>query len=65
MLAPRLRVPVLTLAGVIASGQLTMGEKVAEFESAVAEAVGTAHAAALPAAGKLGRPLALGRPGGR
>jgi dTDP-4-amino-4,6-dideoxygalactose transaminase len=35
------------VAGVIASGQLTMGAKVAEFESAVAEAVGTAHAAAV------------------
>ena len=32
---------------VIASGQLTMGSKVAEFEHAVARAVGTAHAAAV------------------
>ena len=32
---------------VIASGQLTMGEKVSEFEAALAEAVGTAHAAAV------------------
>ncbi len=32
---------------VIESGQLTMGPKVAEFEDAVAEAVGTAHAAAV------------------
>jgi perosamine synthetase len=30
---------------VFASGQLTMGPKVAEFEAALAEAVGTAHAA--------------------
>jgi perosamine synthetase len=33
------------VAEVIASGQLTMGEKVAELEAALAEAVGTAHAA--------------------
>jgi len=32
---------------VVASGQLTMGPKVAEFEDAVARAVGTAHAAAV------------------
>ena len=32
---------------VVASGQLTMGSKVAEFESAIARAVGTAHAAAV------------------
>ena len=32
---------------VVASGQLTMGPKVAEFEEAVARAVGTAHAAAV------------------
>jgi perosamine synthetase len=35
------------VAEVIASGQLTMGSKVAEFEAALAEAVGTAHAAAV------------------
>ena len=35
------------VAEVIESGQLTMGSKVAEFESALAEAVGTAHAAAV------------------
>lgn len=35
------------IAGVIASGQLTMGPKVAELESAIARAVGTAHAAAV------------------
>jgi dTDP-4-amino-4,6-dideoxygalactose transaminase len=32
---------------VLASGQLTMGPKVAEFEEALARAVGTAHAAAV------------------
>jgi dTDP-4-amino-4,6-dideoxygalactose transaminase len=32
---------------VLASGQLTMGPKVAEFEAAIARAVGTAHAAAV------------------
>jgi dTDP-4-amino-4,6-dideoxygalactose transaminase len=32
---------------VVASGQLTMGSKVAEFEEAVARTVGTAHAAAV------------------
>ncbi len=32
---------------VVASGQLTMGPKVAEFEGGVARAVGTAHAAAV------------------
>ena len=35
------------VAQVIESGQLTMGSKVAEFEAALAEAVGTAHAAAV------------------
>ena len=35
------------VAQVIASGQLTMGPKVAEFEALVARAVGTAHAAAV------------------
>ena len=35
------------VAEVLASGQLTMGPKVAEFERAVAEAVGTAHAVAV------------------
>jgi perosamine synthetase len=35
------------IAEVIASGQLTMGAKVVEFERAVADAVGTAHAAAV------------------
>jgi perosamine synthetase len=35
------------VAEVISSGQLTMGAKVAEFEAALAEAVGTAHAAAV------------------
>jgi perosamine synthetase len=33
------------IAGVVRSGQLTMGPTVVEFESAVAAAVGTAHAA--------------------
>ncbi|MBA2741052.1 MAG: DegT/DnrJ/EryC1/StrS aminotransferase family protein, partial [Actinobacteria bacterium] len=33
------------VAEVLASGQLTMGEKVGEFERALATAVGTAHAA--------------------
>nr|MBA3376399.1 DegT/DnrJ/EryC1/StrS aminotransferase family protein [Actinomycetota bacterium] len=32
---------------VLESGQLTMGPKVAEFEDALAEVVGTAHAAAV------------------
>jgi dTDP-4-amino-4,6-dideoxygalactose transaminase len=35
------------VAAVIASGQLTMGPKVAEFEAAIARAVGTAHAVAV------------------
>ncbi len=35
------------LSEVVASGQLTMGSKVTEFEEAVAHAVGTAHAAAV------------------
>jgi dTDP-4-amino-4,6-dideoxygalactose transaminase len=35
------------VAEVVATGQLTMGEKVAEFEAGVARAVGTAHAAAV------------------
>jgi len=35
------------IAEVIESGQLTMGAKVAEFEGALAQAVGTAHAAAV------------------
>jgi len=35
------------LAEVVRSGQLTMGPKVHEFEVAIAEAVGTAHAAAV------------------
>ena len=35
------------ISEVVASGQLTMGPKVAEFEEAVARAVGTAHAAAV------------------
>jgi len=35
------------VAEVIESGQLTMGSKVAEFEGALAEVVGTAHAAAV------------------
>lgn len=35
------------VAEVLASGQLTMGPKVAEFEAAIARAVGTAHAAAV------------------
>jgi len=35
------------VAEVLASGQLTMGPKVAEFERALAEAVGTTHAAAV------------------
>ncbi|HZO48631.1 MAG TPA: DegT/DnrJ/EryC1/StrS family aminotransferase [Gaiellaceae bacterium] len=35
------------VAEVISSGQLTMGPKVAEFEAAVAAAVGTAHAVAV------------------
>jgi perosamine synthetase len=35
------------LEAVVRSGQLTMGPKVAEFEAAVAGAVGTAHAAAV------------------
>lgn len=35
------------LAEVIESGQLTMGPKVAQFEAALAEAVGTAHVAAV------------------
>lgn len=35
------------VAEVIESGQLTMGPKVAEFETALAEAVGTAHAVAV------------------
>jgi dTDP-4-amino-4,6-dideoxygalactose transaminase len=35
------------VAEVVASGQLTMGPKVAEFEEAIARAVGTAHAAAV------------------
>jgi len=35
------------VSAVLASGQLTMGAKVAEFEDAVARAVGTAHAAAV------------------
>lgn len=35
------------LSEVVASGQLTMGSKVLEFEEAVARAVGTAHAAAV------------------
>jgi perosamine synthetase len=35
------------VAEVLASGQLTMGPKVAEFERALAEAAGTAHAAAV------------------
>jgi dTDP-4-amino-4,6-dideoxygalactose transaminase len=34
-----------SVAEVVRSGQLTMGPKVAEFEAAIAEAVGTAHAA--------------------
>lgn len=38
---------VAALAEVIASGQLTMGPTVAEFEAAIARAVGTAHAAAV------------------
>ena len=33
------------IADVVATGQLTMGPKVEEFERAIAEAVGTAHAA--------------------
>src|SRR5215510_3635571 len=33
------------LAEVVSTGQLTMGPKVAEFEAALADAVGTAHAA--------------------
>ena len=33
------------LAEVVGTGQLTMGPKVVEFEAAIAEAVGTAHAA--------------------
>jgi len=33
------------LAEVVATGQLTMGPKVGEFEAAIAEAVGTTHAA--------------------
>jgi len=32
------------LAEVVSTGQLTMGPKVVEFEAAIAEAVGTAHA---------------------
>jgi perosamine synthetase len=35
------------LAEVVSTGQLTMGPKVAEFEDAVARAVGTAHVAAV------------------
>jgi dTDP-4-amino-4,6-dideoxygalactose transaminase len=35
------------VAGVLQSGQLTMGAKVEEFEQAIAAAVGTAHAAAV------------------
>jgi perosamine synthetase len=35
----------VAVAEVIAGGQLTMGSKVTEFETALAEAVGTAHAA--------------------
>ena len=35
------------VAEVIRTGQLTMGPKVEEFEAAVAQAVGTAHAAAV------------------
>jgi dTDP-4-amino-4,6-dideoxygalactose transaminase len=35
------------VGGVIATGQLTMGPKVEEFEGAIASAVGTAHAAAV------------------
>jgi perosamine synthetase len=35
------------VAGVLTSGQLTMGPAVGEFESAIAAAVGTAHAAAV------------------
>ena len=35
------------VAEVVGTGQLTMGPKVAEFEAAIAEAVGTAHAAAV------------------
>ena len=35
------------VAEVVGTGQLTMGPKVAEFESAIADAVGTAHAAAV------------------
>src|SRR5262245_39068718 len=35
------------VAEVVGTGQLTMGPKVAEFEDAVARAVGTAHAAAV------------------
>jgi len=35
------------VAEVVRTGQLTMGPKVEEFESAVAGAVGTAHAAAV------------------
>ena len=35
------------VAQVVRTGQLTMGPKVAEFEAAVAQAVGTAHAAAV------------------
>ena len=33
------------MAEVLASGQLTMGEKVGELERALASAIGTAHAA--------------------
>ena len=35
------------VAEVVGTGQLTMGPKVEEFEAAIAEAVGTAHAAAV------------------
>src|SRR5262245_32533317 len=35
------------VAEVVRSGQLTMGSKVADFEDAIARAVGTAHAAAV------------------
>ena len=36
------------LAEVVGTGQLTMGPKVGEFEAAIADAVGTAHAAVVP-----------------
>src|SRR6187401_3820381 len=35
------------LAEVVGTGQLTMGPKVVEFEASIADAVGTAHAAAV------------------